>query len=74
MTTCPDFFTFSWPLRGRGGDNPSGQPDRFFPGFFNISQYYQSNVTNLMWPLNTGGDDTDENDKDDDDDDEMLGW
>ena len=29
------FFTFSWPLRGRGGGvNPSGQPDRFFTVFF----------------------------------------
>ena len=28
------FFTFSWPLWGEGGVNPSGQPDRFFTVFF----------------------------------------
>ena len=35
MATCWEIFTFSWPLRGRGGGvNPSGQPDRFFPVVF----------------------------------------
>ena len=35
MATCREIFTFSWPLRGRGGGvNPSGQPDRFFTVFF----------------------------------------
>ena len=37
MTTCRKIFTFSWPLRGRGGEDPSGQPDRFFPAFFFIT-------------------------------------
>ena len=39
MTTCREFFTFSWPLRGRGegGVDPSGQPDRFLRVFFFIT-------------------------------------
>ena len=56
MTTCREFFTFSWPLRGRGGGvNPSGQPDRFFPVFFlALPLETYDNLDNL--------DDDDEND------------
>ena len=48
MTTCREFFTFSWPLRGRGVD-PSGQPDRFFPVFFYYFPNYSSAIFQLTW-------------------------
>ena len=52
MTTCREIFTFSWPLRGRGGGgNPSGQPDRFFPVFFYDSPKRRRKKLQAFWPL-----------------------
>ena len=71
MATCREISHLPDRFRGGEGTTQAVSLTAISGFFFNISHYYQSNVTNLMWPLNTGGDDTDENDKDDDDDDEM---
>ena len=34
MTTCPEFFTFSWPLRGRGGTTQAVSLTAFYEFFW----------------------------------------
>ena len=55
MTTCREFFTFSWPLRGReGGGQPKrsgGQAWPLFTSFFFAAFPYIRCVSRLRWAL-----------------------
>ena len=47
MTTCREIFTFSWPLRGRGGSTQAVSLTAFFPFFFLITSLRDALKQNL---------------------------
>ena len=55
MTTCRKIFTFSWPLRGRGGSTQAVSLTAFFPFFFvdafpnKIEKLCQADFKKINW-------------------------